>query len=301
MLVRVALCCAIGGTAAANPAAVPGAQTRAEEALSLVQLARRYETGDGVAQDFAKSNQLYCKAAARGNARALVQLALIHSSGREVEADEGVAALLLARAAALGDGQAQALLEHVSRRAGSALPACLDEPLPDVVATRDDGSPALAGASRSRIEALVHRLAPQYAIDPDLVLAVMATESGFQPNAVSPKNAQGLMQLVPATAGRFGVRKVFDPVDNLKGGLAYLQWLLAFFEGDVELVLAAYNAGEEAVARHRGIPPYPETRSYVKRITSVYRKARHPYEARVTAPSPMLNLIRREPARNVKS
>jgi soluble lytic murein transglycosylase-like protein len=94
------------------------------------------------------------------------------------------------------------------------------------------------------------------------------------------------MQLIPATAERFGVKKPFDLTESLKGGLAYLRWLMAYFKGDVVLVLAAYNAGEQAVERYRGIPPFRETQQYVKHITSVYKKPTHPYESElVTSPS----------------
>ena len=92
-------------------------------------------------------------------------------------------------------------------------------------------------------------------LEPTLVLAVMATESNFDPLAVSPKNAQGLMQLVPDTAARFNVRQITDPVQNIRGGMAYLRWLMAYFEGDIALVAAAYNAGERAVERYLGVPP----------------------------------------------
>jgi soluble lytic murein transglycosylase-like protein len=98
------------------------------------------------------------------------------------------------------------------------------------------------------------------------VLAVVEVESGFNPKAASPKNAQGLMQLIPETAERFGVADVWDPEQNLRGGMAYLSWLMQHFDGDLELVLAAYNAGEGAVQRHGGIPPYAETRDYVQRV-----------------------------------
>ncbi len=283
----------IGDVAALETAAQRG------DVQALIQLARNFEYGEGVAQDFVKSNQLYCKAAARGDAEAQVRLALVYSNGREVEPDEGVAALLLGRAAEQGHAHAQELLKHVSRRTDTVMPACLNEAASGL-AEKSDVEPALPG-KKGEIEAMVHRLAPQYFIDPLLVMAVMATESAFQVNAVSPKNAQGLMQLIPATAERFGVKKVFNPVDNLKGGLAYLQWLMAYFEGDVALVLAAYNAGEEAVARYRGVPPYAETRNYVKRITSLYRKTSHPYLAHVVAPSSALGQIRRMAAGDAKS
>jgi soluble lytic murein transglycosylase-like protein len=99
--------------------------------------------------------------------------------------------------------------------------------------------------------------------------------------------------LIPQTAQRFGVKRAFDPVDNINGGLAYLRWLLAFFQGNVPLVLAAYNAGEGAVERYRGIPPYEETRRYVKKITGMYPKAQHPYQAHIVDPSPIFARARR--------
>jgi hypothetical protein len=120
--------------------------------------------------------------------------------------------------------------------------------------------------SEQLIERLVLRLAPSYAVDPKLALAVIAVESGFRVHAVSPRNAQGLMQLIPATARRFRVADPFDPEANVRGGLAYLRWLLERFDGDVRLVAAAYNAGEGAVLRHGGVPPYPETRDYVRKV-----------------------------------
>jgi soluble lytic murein transglycosylase-like protein len=141
---------------------------------------------------------------------------------------------------------------------------------------------------RGEIEQLVHRLAPQFAVDPQFALAVIRVESAFNPAALSPKNAQGLMQLIPETAARFGVKRVFNPAENIKGGLAYLRWLLAFFEGNVPLVAAAYNAGERAVEKYRGVPPYPETRNYVKKIANLYNKTSHPYESGVVDPSPIM-------------
>ena len=116
----------------------------------------------------------------------------------------------------------------------------------------------------------MHAIAPTYGLQPALVLAVIEAESGFNDQARSPKDAQGLMQLIPATAERFGVQDPYDPVQNLRGGMAYLRWLLAYFRGDVRLTLAGYNAGEGAVVRHGGVPPYAETRAYVDRITRVY-------------------------------
>ncbi|MBI2226583.1 MAG: transglycosylase SLT domain-containing protein, partial [Betaproteobacteria bacterium] len=225
--------------------------------------------------------------AARDDPEALLKLGVIYAIGRGVLADEGVAALLIGKAAEQGHERAQKLLEHVSRRADAVMPACLNEPVP-VQAESPPGP-----VPRKDIELLVQRWAPEYSVDPKLVMALIGVESGFNANAVSPKNAQGLMQLIPATAVRFGVKNAYDALENLKGGLAYLQWLMAYFKGDVALVLAAYNAGEEAVERYRGIPPYRETRNYVKQITSVYKKASHPYLAGFVTPSSALSRIRR--------
>jgi soluble lytic murein transglycosylase-like protein len=102
-------------------------------------------------------------------------------------------------------------------------------------------------------------------------------ESNFNPKATSPKNAQGLMQLIPATARRFHVKNLYNPEQNIKGGLAYLRWLMTYFEGDVRLVAAAYNAGEGAVDKYKGVPPYPETKKYVNKIYRLYQKSYHPY------------------------
>jgi soluble lytic murein transglycosylase-like protein len=136
-------------------------------------------------------------------------------------------------------------------------------------------------------------VAPEYRLEPALVLAVMAAESNFDPAAVSPKNAQGLMQLIPETARRFGVRNVLDPAQNIRGGMAYLRWLLAYFEGDLSLALAAYNAGEGAVERYLGVPPFAETRNYVLKIlVSLGGKRVHGFDANVTPPSARLAAMR---------
>jgi soluble lytic murein transglycosylase-like protein len=145
---------------------------------------------------------------------------------------------------------------------------------------------------RSRIVKLVKRIAPDYGVSPRLALAVIRAESNFNPMARSPKNAQGLMQLIPETSIRFNVKNPYDPVQNVRGGLSYLRWLLAYFEGDVALVAAAYNSGEQTVNRYRGVPPYAETRAYIKQVHEIFRRNHHPYDARVTEPSPELPRIR---------
>jgi soluble lytic murein transglycosylase-like protein len=124
----------------------------------------------------------------------------------------------------------------------------------------------------------VESLSPEYGLDSNLVLSVISAESAFDVRAVSPKGAQGLMQLMPATARRFGVENTWDPEQNIRGGMAYLRWLLGNFKGDVKRAVAGYNAGEHAVRRYGGVPPFPETRAYVKRIIRDYGKNRHRYD-----------------------
>ncbi|SCU77042.1 putative transglycosylase [Cupriavidus necator] len=131
------------------------------------------------------------------------------------------------------------------------------------------------------VEPLIHQIAGKQDVDPALVKAVMAVESGFNPGAVSPKGAIGLMQVIPDTGARFGVsadarrsieQKLADPRTNITAGVRYLSWLMQLFPNNLELVLAAYNAGEGAVQRYNNrIPPYPETRQYVSTVLQFYR------------------------------
>jgi soluble lytic murein transglycosylase-like protein len=115
------------------------------------------------------------------------------------------------------------------------------------------------------LTAAVDRIALQQSLPPELVHSVIKAESNYNPNAVSPKGARGLMQLVPETARRFAVDSS-NPLENLRGGTKYLKYLLDLYHGDSTLALAAYNAGEQSVARYRGVPPFPETRKYVNQI-----------------------------------
>lgn len=122
----------------------------------------------------------------------------------------------------------------------------------------------------SLFDELIHATARENAVDPRLVKSVMLVESAFNPRAVSPKGARGLMQLMPATASAFGVRDLHDPAQNIAGGTRYLRHLLGVYGGNLEKSLAAYNAGETAVGRYGGIPPYPETRLYVHKALTAY-------------------------------
>jgi soluble lytic murein transglycosylase-like protein len=125
---------------------------------------------------------------------------------------------------------------------------------------------------RSRYDALVREAAGAVELEPALVHAVVSVESRYNPRAVSRKGASGLMQLMPETARRYGVADVFDPAQNLRAGARYLRDLLRMFDNDLKLALAAYNAGENAVARHGRIPPYRETLAYVPKVLAFYRQ-----------------------------
>lgn len=123
-----------------------------------------------------------------------------------------------------------------------------------------------AAIPASEYDAFIEVVARENGLAPELVRAVAHAESGFDPDAVSPKGAQGIMQLMPATARRYGVRNAFDPLENLRAGAMHLRDLLDEFDGNVKLALAAYNAGSGAVRRHGGVPAYRETQEYVRKI-----------------------------------
>lgn len=116
---------------------------------------------------------------------------------------------------------------------------------------------------------IVLKNSKQYDVDPLLVKAIIMAESGFNPNAVSQVGAQGLMQLMPGTARALGVIDAFNPEQNIHGGVKYIKKLMDRFNGDVELALAAYNAGSRNVRKFRGIPPYPETKKYIRKVNSL--------------------------------
>jgi soluble lytic murein transglycosylase-like protein len=145
---------------------------------------------------------------------------------------------------------------------GSTVRGFVPDEVLDEIATAGDAS---------ELRRLAMETAQRHGLDPDLVLAVVAVESAFRPDAVSTKGAQGLMQLMPKTAAELGVKDALDPADNLDGGTRYLLFLLTLYNGDLEKALAAYNAGMGAVSRHRGVPPYRETQAYVKKVLERYR------------------------------
>lgn len=149
-----------------------------------------------------------------------------------------------------------------------------------------------------KLDWIIYRAGEREGVDPRFIHAVILQESRYQTRALSHAGAQGLMQLMPATAKRFGCDDVNDPESNIKAGTKYLKWLLKRFEGDVSLALAGYNAGEGAVDKYNGIPPYKETQNYVAKITANYGKLFHPVlapeDAKVAfhlAPAPVQPLM----------
>lgn len=268
--------------------------------------AQAFEHGEGVARDAEAAIRLYCQAALAGDAPSAYNLGWLYANGRGTERHDGYAAHWFARAALLGDAHAEAMFKRLGVPADK--PGCVQQAEQAerieqqkaeearLAAQRAADQEALATHYREwvntpekqRIMKIVYKLAPQFGIQPGLAFAVIRAESNFDVNALSHKNAQGLMQLIPETAARFRVSKPFDAEQNIRGGLSYLQWLLAYFRGDVPLVLAAYNAGEGAVERFRGVPPYPETQGYIRRIQQIFALQHHPFDERITPPSPAL-------------
>ncbi len=137
-------------------------------------------------------------------------------------------------------------------------------------------APCIFAASAADLHRLynpiIKKVAGKYRIDPELVHVVIRAESNYDSFAISDKGAMGLMQLMPATAEQYGVGNVFDPAQNIEGGVRYLRDLVRLYNGQTKLVLAAYNAGQEAVRRYKGIPPYPETKAYIAGIMRNYKK-----------------------------
>lgn len=142
-----------------------------------------------------------------------------------------------------------------------------------VQAAQASGCSTNAGTVNQKAEAhleSIQKYAEKYGVSADMVKAVIAVESCYNSTAVSPKGAQGLMQLIPATAERFGVADSFNTSQNIHGGTRYLSWLMKRYNGDLYKAIAAYNAGEGAVDKYQGIPPYNETQHYVRRVLAVY-------------------------------
>lgn len=259
----------------------------------LVSLAFRTPNALGITS-YQQAYDYYCQQA-RDTEDANAQFAMgwLYSMGKGVDINHDLAAFFFHLAGNRGHRDAVSWLAKTPGNPALAeLPACMEKPVIPVQSVEAPVQPTAEIAApkevvtvpptplsypKGPIYRLVQKHAPSYDIDVDFAMAVIAVESGFDPNARSAKNAQGLMQLLPETQERFNVKDAYNPEQNIKGGLSYLRWLLAYFRGDIELVLAAYNAGENNVLKYRGIPPFPETQNYIKRIARYYNKKQHSY------------------------
>ena len=294
---------AAAGVALSAHAVIEDGSIEAASRELLRSQALALENGEGVERDPVAAAKLYCEAARLGDAQSQFNLGWMYSNGRGVERSDQWAAFFFHAAAEQGYEQAQRMLDRVGG-APTYVPDCMREPSPPKMAAKappprrwpTDSSAVPVVAARASwplpIVNLVKGIAPEYKVHPQLVLSVIDTESRFDTVALSPKNAKGLMQLIPETAARFGVRNAYDAAQNVRGGTAYLQWLLAYYQGDVTLAAAAYNAGEAAVDRYRGVPPYAETRAYVRKVIDLFGAYFHPFDASVTEPSPRLSAIK---------
>lgn len=274
-----------------------------EEASKLLN--DQNETEDQHAQDNVwKAANLYCEAARYGSSEGLYRLGMLYAFGRGVAANREYAANLFGIASTHGHFEAQKMLESIEISTYVTPPCVLEavapERAPRLQTNQTQGSPAIDAyiaklpKNKRWVVDLVDTFADWYQVDSKLVLSIITAESNFKVRAQSNKEAQGLMQLIPATAERFNVKNAFNASQNIKGGVKYLRWLLAYYRGDVTLAVAAYNVGERAVDRHKGVPPYKETQGYVKKVMGLYQLKQHGFDASITSASPLVKRGRKK-------
>jgi hypothetical protein len=300
----------LGALAQSSPTADQSTEiqlsAKQKAALEHLKNGLRHEHAEGVVRDLTLAHDSYCVAARMDSSEGFIRLGWMYANGRGVNRNDAIANSLFQKAAFLGDEMGKRLAEMI-RSDREELPSCLSSNKPILSAASGKSGPEnppnsplsslpalpklpkaaafsdLSVAERGKFSVLVSNLAKEFKLDPRLVLAVMRAESNYDPLARSPKGAQGLMQLIPETADRFGVKDSNDPAENIRGGMSYLKWLLSLFRGNVVLSLAAYNAGEKTVEKFNGVPPYPETMAYVQRIRSIYPIDFHGFDERAAA------------------
>ena len=241
------------------------------------------ERGVGLRQNYALAIQLYCDAATMGSSEGFFRIGRMLAQGSPRLRNPSLANAYLALAARLGHREAS-MLHDPSVANGRIDEICTNTDEQAGMLVFDlDGYIAGLAAPKRKLAALIRKRAPHYGVDARMALGIALAESNLDANAVSPKNAQGVMQLIPETQERFGVQKPFDAEQNIKGGLAYLKWLQNRFGGDLMLVAAAYNSGEGTVERYGDVPPFPETQQYVRRVlefSGLDRRSRSAPEAK---------------------
>jgi Transglycosylase SLT domain len=248
-------------------------------------------------ESYWKAADKFCQASRYGSAEGMYRLGLLYMLGMGVPENIEYASSLYGVAAMHGHFESQKMLETMPVRSEN-LPVCLmSEVAPErsfAQGFASDRSPAIetyvASLPKDKkwLVNLAEKIAKWHQVDSRLVLSIISAESAFKNSALSPKNASGVMQLIPATAQRFNVKNVFNASQNIKGGVKYLRWLLSYFRGDVTLAVAAYNAGEHTVDRYKGVPPFKETKNYVKKVMSLYERKQHAFDANLSDPSPIL-------------
>ena len=236
------------------------------------------ERGIGIRENPGLAIELYCDAGAMGSSEGFFRIGRLLSEGSPRLRNPRLANAYLALAARLGHRQASMLHNPLVENARideicNKLDAQFGQPVFDL-----EGYIAGLTPAKRNLAALIRKKAPQYGVDARMALGIALAESNLDASAVSPRNAQGVMQLIPDTQERFGVLKPFDPEQNIKGGLAYLKWLQNRFSGNLTLVAAAYNAGEGSIDRYGGVPPFPETQQYVRRVLNFSGMVQLPLE-----------------------
>ena len=254
----------------------------------LLQQASHFESAPDTSDNQWQAAVRYCEASRLGSLEAQYRLGMLYAFGKGVPASRPLAAALFSQASSQGHAEAGKMLDSI-QLSSTELPTCISTgevpekaPPPPSISPNIDRFVLALPAHKHWLIDLTNQMSAWYALDPKLVLSVIAAESNFEQGARSSKAAMGLMQLIPETAERFNVRNAYNATQNLRGGMAYLRWLMAYYRGDIAYVLAAYNAGEKRVDRHRGVPPIPETQAYVRKVMGLYGGTRHGFDAGLT-------------------
>ena len=249
-----------------NPLAHDSEVYEAPRVLAALAQGQAAERGVGLKNNPYLAIELYCDAGTMGSPEGFFRVGRILARGPKMLRNPRLANAYLALAARLGHHEASQLYD-TGVESADIDEVCVSQP-GQSAQRQFDLEAYISGLlpAKKKIALLIRRSAAKYGVDAHFALAIGLAESNLEPGAVSPKNAQGVMQLIPETQERFGVRKPFEAEQNIKGGLAYLQWLQARFNGNLLLVAAAYNAGEGTVERYQGVPPFPETQQYVRRV-----------------------------------